>query len=64
MCRCLMAVIPGAMAVFMKDQSKMDLGMDMDFSGVVLVQFLTMVIGAMAKDMERSVRTKGEHGLG
>lgn len=59
-----MAVIPGMMAVFMKEESKMDLGMDMEFSGVVLVQFLTLVIGSMAKDMERSVRTKREHGLG
>lgn len=53
-----MAVIPGMMAVFMKDQSKMDLGMDMEFSGVVLIRFLMLVIGAMAKDMERSVSTK------
>lgn len=58
MCRCIMAVIPGMMAVFTKDQSKMDLGMGMEFSGAVLIQFLTLVIGAMAKDMERSVKTK------
>lgn len=58
MCRLTVAVIPGVMALFMKDQSKMDLGMDMEFSGVVLIQFFTLVFGAMAKDMERSVRTK------
>lgn len=53
-----MAVIPGMMAVFTKDQSKMELGMAMELSGVVLTQFFTLVIGAMAKDMERSVSTK------
>lgn len=53
MCRCLMAVIHGMMAAFMKDQSRTDLGMDLDFSGVVLVLFLTLAIGIKAKGMER-----------
>ena len=53
MCRCLMAVTHGMMAAFMKDQSRMELGMDLDFSGVVLVLFLTLAIGVKAKDMER-----------
>ncbi|KAJ7410751.1 hypothetical protein WISP_106457 [Willisornis vidua] len=52
MCRCLMAVTHGMMAAFMKDQSKMELGMDLDFSGVVLVLFPTLASGVMAKDME------------
>ena len=53
MCRCLMAVIHGMMAAFTKDQSRMDLGMDLDSSGVVLILFLTLVIGVKAKGMER-----------
>ena len=53
MCRCFMDTICGTMAVFMKAQSKMDLGMDLAFSGVVSIQFLTLVTGIKAKDMER-----------
>lgn len=48
-----MAVIHGMMAAFMKDLSRMDLGMDLDFSGAVLVLFLTLAIGVKAKDTER-----------
>lgn len=63
-CRCARAAIRGMMAVFMKDQSTMVWGTDMEFSGAALIQFLTLVIGAMAKDMGRLVRTKWVRGLG
>lgn len=53
MCRCLMAVIHGMMAALTKDQSRMELDMDLDFSRVVLTQFLTLAIGVKAKDTER-----------
>lgn len=53
MCRCLVAVICGMMAALMKDQSRMDLEMDLEFSRVVLIQFLTLAIGVKAKDTER-----------
>ncbi|XP_053936540.1 radial spoke head 10 homolog B2 isoform X2 [Cuculus canorus] len=50
--RCFMAVTHGMMAALMKDQSRTVLGMDLDFSGVVLILFLTLAIGVKAKDME------------
>lgn len=55
-----MAVIHGMMAAFMKDPSRMESGMDLDFSRAVLVLFLTLAIGVKAKDMERWVRTPNE----
>lgn len=53
MCRCLMDAIHGVMAAIMKDRSRMDLGMDLAFSGAVPIQFLILVTGIKAKDMER-----------
>lgn len=53
MCRCLVAVTHGMMAAFMRDPSRMESDMDLEFSEVVLVLFLTLAIGVKAKDMAR-----------